>query len=107
MGKMLTEQSRQRLHNQGYAPDVFDGRPVIGIANTWSELNPCNGSLNDVAEAVKRGVWEAGGFPLEFPAMSLSESLQRPTTSLYRNMLAMEVEELIESNERQGRLQPL
>jgi len=93
---------RERLRNQGYAPDVFDGRPVIGIANTWSELNPCNGSLNDVAEAVKRGVWEAGGFPLEFPAMSLSESLQRPTTSLYRNMLAMEVEELIRSHPLDG-----
>ena len=93
---------RERLRNQGYAPDVFDGRPVIGIANTWSELNPCNGSLNDVAEAVKRGVWEAGGFPLEFPAMSLSESLQRPTTMLYRNMLAMEVEELIRSHPLDG-----
>ena len=93
---------RERLRNQGYAPDVFDGRPVIGIANTWSELNPCNGSLDDVAEAVKRGVWEAGGFPLEFPAMSLSESLQRPTTMLYRNMLAMEVEELIRSHPLDG-----
>ena len=93
---------RERLRNQGYAPDVFDGRPVIGIANTWSELNPCNGSLRDVAEAVKRGVWEAGGFPLEFPAMSLSESLQRPTTMLYRNMLAMEVEELIRSHPLDG-----
>ena len=79
-----------------------DGRPVIGIANTWSELNPCNGSLDTVAEAVKRGVWEAGGFPLEFPAMSLSESLQRPTTMLYRNMLAMEVEELIRSHPIDG-----
>jgi len=75
---------RERLRNQGYAPDVFDGRPVIGIANTWSELNPCNGSLNDVA------------------AMSLSESLQRPTTMLYRNMLAMEVEELIRSHPLDG-----
>ena len=77
---------RERLRNQGFPNEVFDGRPVIGIANTWSELNPCNGSLDTVAEAVKRGVWEAGGFPLEFPAMSLSESLQRPTTMLYRNM---------------------
>ena len=93
---------RERLRNQGYAPDVFDGRPVIGIANSWSELNPCNGSLKEVAEAVKRGVWEAGGFPLEFPAMSLSESLQRPTTMLYRNMLAMEVEELIRSHPLDG-----
>ena len=93
---------RERLRNQGYPDEVFDGRPVIGIATTWSELNPCNGSLDTVAEAVKRGVWEAGGFPLEFPAMSLSESLQRPTTMLYRNMLAMEVEELIRSHPIDG-----
>ena len=93
---------RERLRNQGFPNEVFDGRPVIGIANTWSELNPCNGSLDTVAEAVKRGVWEAGGFPLEFPAMSLSESLQRPTTMLYRNMLAMEVEELIRSHPLDG-----
>ena len=93
---------RERLRNQGFPNEVFDGRPVIGIANTWSELNPCNGSLDTVAEAVKRGVWEAGGFPLEFPAMSLSESLQRPTTMLYRNMLAMEVEELIRSHPIDG-----
>ena len=93
---------RERLRNQGFPNEVFDGRPVIGIANTWSELNPCNGSLDTVAESVKRGVWEAGGFPLEFPAMSLSESLQRPTTMLYRNMLAMEVEELIRSHPIDG-----
>jgi dihydroxy-acid dehydratase len=89
---------RERLRNQGYAPDVFVGKPVIGIATTWSELNPCNGHLDRVAEAVKRGVWEAGGFPLEFPAMSLGEPIMRPTTMLYRNLLAMEAEELIRAN---------
>lgn len=78
--------------------DVFDGRPVIGIANSWSELTPCNAHLRDVAESVKRGVWEAGGLPLEFPTMSLGETLMRPTTMLYRNLLAMEVEESIRAN---------
>ena len=90
------------MRNQGFAPDVFDGRPVIGIATTWSELTPCNAHLRGVAEAVKRGVWEAGGFPLEFPVMSLGEPLMRPTTSLYRNMLAMEAEELIRANPLDG-----
>ena len=89
---------RERLRNQGYAPDVFVGKPVIGIATTWSELNPCNGHLDRVAEAVKRGVWESGGFPLVFPAMSLGEPLMRPTTMLYRNLLAMEAEELMRAN---------
>lgn len=90
------------MRNQGFAPDVFDGRPVIGIATTWSELTPCNAHLRGIAEAVKRGVWEAGGFPLEFPVMSLGEPLMRPTTSLYRNMLAMEAEELIRANPLDG-----
>lgn len=90
------------MRNQGFAPDVFDGRPVIGIANTWSELNPCNAHLRRVADSVKRGVWEMGGFPLEFPAMSLGEPLMRPTTMLYRNMLAMETEELIRANPLDG-----
>ena len=90
------------MRNQGFAPDVFDGRPVIGIATTWSELTPCNAHLRSVAEAVKRGVWEAGGFPLEFPVMSLGEPLMRPTTSLYRNMLAMEAEEIIRANPLDG-----
>lgn len=90
------------MRNQGFAPDVFDGRPVIGIATTWSELTPCNAHLRGVAEAVKRGVWEAGGFPLEFPVMSLGEPMMRPTTMLYRNMLAMESEELIRANPLDG-----
>jgi len=93
---------RERLRNQGYAPDVFINKPVIGIASTWSELNPCNGHLNRVAEAVKRGVWESGGFPLEFPAMSLGEPIMRPTTMLFRNLLAMEAEELIRANPLDG-----
>jgi len=93
---------RSWMRNQGFAPDVFDGRPVIGIATTWSELTPCNSHLRGVAEAVKRGVWESGGFPLEFPVMSLGEPMMRPTTMLYRNMLAMESEELIRANPLDG-----
>ena len=93
---------RSWMRNQGFAPDVFDGRPVIGIATTWSELTPCNAHLRGVAEAVKRGVWESGGFPLEFPVMSLGEPMMRPTTMLYRNMLAMESEELIRANPLDG-----
>jgi len=93
---------RSWMRNQGYAPDVFDGRPVIGIATTWSEVTPCNAHLKSVAEAVKRGVWEAGGFPLEFPIVSLGEPIMRPTTSLFRNMLAMTAEELIRANPLDG-----
>lgn len=93
---------RSWMRNQGFAPDVFDGRPVIGIATTWSELTPCNAHLRQVAESVKRGVWEKGGLPLEFPVMSLGEPMMRPTTSLYRNLLAMEAEELIRANPLDG-----
>ena len=93
---------RSWMRNQGFAPDLFDGRPVIGIGSTWSEFTPCNAHLNRVADSVKRGVWEAGGFPLEFPAMSLGEPIMRPTTMLYRNLLAMEVEELIRANPMDG-----
>jgi len=93
---------RSWMRNQGFAPDVMDGRPVIGIGTTWSELTPCNAHLQRVAESVKRGVWEAGGFPLEFPAMSLGEAIMRPTTMLYRNMLSMEMEELIRANPLDG-----
>jgi dihydroxy-acid dehydratase len=87
---------------QGFTPEVFDGRPVIGIANSFSELTPCNSHLNRVAEAVKRGVWQAGGFPLEFPTMSLGETLLRPTAMLYRNLMAMEVEESLRANPLDG-----
>jgi len=93
---------RSHMHNQGFANDVMDGRPVIGIATTWSELTPCNAHLDRIAESVKRGVWEAGGLPLVFPAMSLGETLMRPTTMLYRNLLAMEAEELIRANPLDG-----
>ena len=87
---------------RGSRPEVFDGRPVIGIATTWSELAPCNVHLQRVAESVKRGVWQAGGFPLEFPAMALGETLLRPTAMLYRNLLAMEAEELMRANPLDG-----
>jgi dihydroxy-acid dehydratase len=93
---------RSWMRSQGFTPDVFDGRPVIGIATTWSELAPCNVHLHRVAESVKRGVWQAGGFPLEFPAMALGETLLRPTAMLYRNLLAMEAEELIRANPLDG-----
>ena len=86
----------------GFRARVFDGRPVIGIATTWSELAPCNAHLHRVAEAVKRGVWQEGGFPLEFPTLATGESLMRPTAMLYRNLLAMEAEELIRANPLDG-----
>src|SRR5882672_8150153 len=89
---------RSWMKSQGFPADVFDGRPVIGICNTWSELTPCNSGLRDVAEHVKRGVWESGGLPLEFPAMSLGETQMRPTAMLFRTLLAMEVEESIRGN---------
>jgi dehydratase ilvD1 len=89
---------RSWMKSQGLPADVFDGRPVIGICNTWSELTPCNAGLRDLAEYVKRGVWEAGGLPLEFPAMSLGETQMRPTAMLFRNLLSMDVEESIRGN---------
>src|SRR6202158_865686 len=89
---------RSWMKSEGLPNDVFDGRPVIGICNTWSELTPCNAHLRDLAEHVKRGVWEAGGLPLEFPAMSLGETQMRPTAMLFRNLLSMEVEESIRAN---------
>jgi dihydroxy-acid dehydratase len=93
---------RSWMRNQGFGDEVFDGRPVIGIANSWSELTPCNAHLREVADAVKRGVWQAGGFPVEFPTMSLGEPLMRPTTMLFRNLMAMEVEESIRANPLDG-----
>jgi L-arabonate dehydrase len=87
---------------QGFSRDVFDGRPVIGICNSWSELTSCNAHLRVVAEAVKRGVWEAGGLPLEFPTISLGEVLVKPTTMLLRNLMAMDVEEAIKGNPIDG-----
>lgn len=93
---------RSWLRNQGYPDDYFKGKPVIGICNTWSELTPCNGHLRDFAEIVKRGVAEAGGFPLEFPVTSLGETLMRPTTMLYRNLASMDTEETIRANPIDG-----
>jgi L-arabonate dehydrase len=86
---------RSWLKTEGFSDLVFDGRPVVGIANSWSELTNCNAHLRQVAEAVKRGVWSAGGFPLEFPTISLGEVLMKPTTMLFRNLMAMDVEECI------------
>jgi dihydroxy-acid dehydratase len=86
---------RSWLRNQGYPQDHFEGRPVIGICNTWSELTPCNGHLREFAEFVKRGVLEAGGFPLEFPVTSMGETLMRPTAMLFRNLGSMDTEECI------------
>ncbi|HET9178790.1 MAG TPA: IlvD/Edd family dehydratase [Terriglobia bacterium] len=88
---------RAWLRAEGFSERVFQGKPVIGICNSWSELNNCNAHLRQVAEAVKRGVWAAGGFPLEFPTISLGEMLMKPTTMLYRNLMAMDVEECITS----------
>ncbi|MBM3276738.1 MAG: dihydroxy-acid dehydratase [Candidatus Handelsmanbacteria bacterium] len=94
--------ARGWLKNQGHPDQMFNGRPVIGIANTWSDLNPCNASLRILAEQVKRGVYEAGGLPLEFPVLSLGETLMKPTTMLYRNLASMEVEETLRANPLDG-----
>lgn len=93
---------RSWMKNQGFPDHAFDGRPIIGICNTWSELTPCNSGLRELAEGVKRGVWEAGGFPVEFPAMSLGETQMKPTAMLFRNLLAMDVEESIRGNGMDG-----
>jgi L-arabonate dehydrase len=88
---------RAWMKAEGLADDAFQGRPVIGIANSWSEATNCNAHLRTVAEHVKRGVWRAGGFPIEFPVISLSEPLMKPTTMLFRNLMSMDVEECIRS----------
>ena len=93
---------RSWMKNQGWPQDVFEDRPVIGICNTWSELTPCNAHFRELAEYVKRGVWESGGFPLEFPVMSLGETQVRPTTMLFRNLASMDVEESIRGNPLDG-----
>ncbi len=93
---------RSWMRNQGFPGDVFDGRPIIGICNTWSELTPCNAHLRALAERVKWGVWESGGLPLEFPVMSTSESNLRPTAMLFRNLVSMDVEESIRGNPVDG-----
>jgi L-arabonate dehydrase len=86
---------RSWIKAEGFSDHMFDGRPVVGIANSWSELTNCNAHLRQLADAVKRGVWSAGGFPLEFPTISLGEVLMKPTTMLFRNLMAMDVEECI------------
>lgn len=93
---------RSWFRTQGYPDDYFQNKPVIGICNTWSELTPCNSHLRDLAEVVKRGVIEAGGFPLEFPVTSLGETVMRPTTMLFRNLASMDVEETIRANPLDG-----
>ncbi|RTZ47788.1 dihydroxy-acid dehydratase [Candidimonas sp. SYP-B2681] len=93
---------RSWLKNRGIPHDQFDGRPVIGICNTFSELTPCNSHFRTLAEQVKIGVWESGGFPLEFPVMSLGETLLRPTAMLFRNLASMDVEESIRGNPIDG-----
>ncbi len=93
---------RSRLQQMGYDRADWVGKPVIGILNTWSDINACHGHLRARAEDVKRGVWEAGGFPLELPAMSLAEPFVKPSTMLYRNFLAMECEELLRSHPIDG-----
>jgi dihydroxy-acid dehydratase len=90
------------MKNRGIPQDQFDGRPVIGICNTWSELVPCNSHFRTIAEHVRAGILEAGGFPLEFPVMSLGETLLRPTAMLYRNLVSMDVEESIRGNPLDG-----
>ncbi len=93
---------RSWTKNQGHPDHMFDGRPVIGICNTWSDLTPCNAHFRMLAEHVKRGVYEAGGFPFEFPVMSLGEILMRPSTMLYRNLASMDTEETIRANPLDG-----
>ncbi len=93
---------RAWMKNQGYGDDEFQGKPVIGICNTWSELTPCNGHFRELAEFVKRGILQAGGFPVEFPVMSLGETLIKPTAMLYRNLASMDVEESIRANPMDG-----
>jgi dihydroxy-acid dehydratase len=93
---------RSRTAQMGYEGADYRGKPVIAIINTWSDINPCHTHFKQRVEEVKRGVWEAGGFPVEMPAMSLSEPFQKPTTMLYRNLLAMETEELLRSYPADG-----
>ena len=93
---------RSWMKNQGIPHDQFDGRPVIGICNTWSQATPCNAHFRELAQHVRDGVLDGGGFPIEFPVMSLGETLMRPTTMLFRNQAAMDVEESIRANPFDG-----
>ncbi|MFJ8930481.1 L-arabinonate dehydratase [Streptomyces sp. NPDC102364] len=96
-GQLRTWSHNARMRQLGYEGEEYEGRPVVAVLNTWSDINPCHVHLRERAEAVKRGVWQAGGFPLEFPVSTLSETYQKPTPMLYRNLLAMETEELLRS----------
>ena len=98
----LAFQNRAALRAMGLNPDDFLGKPVIGIANSWSELNNCNANLRELAEAVKRGVLLEGGLPLEFPTISLGEEFMKPSAMLYRNLMSMDVEETLRSNPIDG-----
>src|SRR5213082_2974001 len=93
---------RSRLKQMGFAADDYTGKPVIAILNTWSDLNNCHTHFKQRVEEVKRGVWQAGGFPVEIPVMSLSETFMKPSAMFYRNMLAMEVEEVLRSQPIDG-----
>src|SRR5919206_2844651 len=93
---------RSRTLQMGYSRQDYEGKPIIAVINTWSDINPCHSHFRTRAEEVKRGIWQAGGFPLEMPAISLSEPFQKPTTMLYRNFLAMETEELLRSYPADG-----
>ncbi len=93
---------RSWMKNQGIPAHEFHGKPVIGICNTWSELTPCNAHFRELAESVKHGIYEAGGFPVEFPVMSLGETLIKPTAMLFRNLVSMDVEESIRANPMDG-----
>lgn len=96
-GDLRAFSHRSRMRQLGYLPEEHLGKPVIAILNPWSDINPCHMHLRERAEQVRRGVWQAGGFPLEFPVSTMSETFQKPTPMLYRNLLAMEAEELLRS----------
>jgi dihydroxy-acid dehydratase len=99
---MRTFNHRSRMAQLGFALADYAGKPIVGILNTWSEINPCHSHFKTRVEEIKRGVWQAGGFPLELPAMSIAEPFQKPSPLLYRNLLAMEVEELLRSHPIDG-----
>ena len=101
-GDLSAQGHRSRALQMGYARDDFAGKPVIGIINTWSDLLPCHAHFRTRAEEVKRGVWQAGGFPVELPVMAVSETFQKPSSMLYRNFLAMETEEMLRSHPVDG-----
>ena len=93
---------RSRARQMGYTPEDWEGKPVIAIINSWSDINPCHSHFKSRIEDVRRGVFQTGGFPVELPTLSLAEQFVKPTTMLYRNMMAMEVEELIRSHPVDG-----